>query len=494
MKKIIRMFFAAMTIVSYASCAGQLGNDINGSVGDSSVEAGELVPMTFSATLADVGDGADGVEVKTTYKSRKVYWEQSDVITVFSMGETVVKASFSDPVLQEDGAMATFTGLVDASAESYYAVYPHADNNAYADGVFTVTIPSVQEGVAEGFVSGSNVSVAMYDKNSAEQNLEFKNACALLAFAFNTASDAANTKSVTLKARKSADDAPEAEFWGLTGTVNMTVNAEGVPVASEGDVDYVTLTAPESGFEVGKVYYVPVSPIGECTGMQVIFTDKDDDVFVKNNNIDFQLLRSYMFNVGKIANVYDILPSEFTVTLDFTQGWPFKDSEGPMAEQVWLGEEYKCDYVYEYNGKSKVFEFIYVITNRGGGDNKAQYSYVAPKDSAKGYFLSTNTLVSNCSGAISIPPVENRYVKQVKVESSAKLNICNDKDNYTGGVVNNVTDSVSPASGVVTFDFPQTKTGVLFGKGTDIRQWAIRCRDKNTKISLVSKRFFDKPL
>ena len=133
-----------------------------------------------------------------------------------------------------------------------------------------------------------------------------------------------------------------------------------------------------------------------------------------------------------------------------------------------------------------VLELTYVITNRGGGTNNLQYSYVNPTDTADGYFYSTDVLVNNCSGAISIPPIYNRYVKQVRVETDKKINICNDKDNYTGGTVNNVTGSTSPSSGVVTFDFPQTSTGVLFGTGVDIRQWAIRCRDKQTKIYKIS--------
>ena len=108
-------------------------------------------------------------------------------------------------------------------------------------------------GVAQGFASGANTSVACSSDNS----LEFKNVGALIAFRFESPADAAQTASVTFKAKTSV----EGQYYGLTGSSTVALQ-EGLPVASEGSADYVTVVAPEGGFECGsnKVYYAVVYP------------------------------------------------------------------------------------------------------------------------------------------------------------------------------------------------------------------------------------------
>ena len=114
MKKIFRLFPAALAVAAFASCADKMDNEVNAPVQDDN-----LVQMTFSASMEE------DVDSKTTYSGRKVYWEASDAITVFSVGETVTRTSFADPVLFENNAVAQFSGVADASAATYYAVYKH---------------------------------------------------------------------------------------------------------------------------------------------------------------------------------------------------------------------------------------------------------------------------------------------------------------------------------------------------------------------------------
>ena len=163
MKKIFRLFPAALAVAAFASCADKMDNEVN-----APVQGDNLVQMTFSASMGE------DVDSKTTYSGRKVYWEASDAITVFSVGENVAKTSFSEPELLENGAVARFSGVADASAETYYAVYPHSEANTYDNGTFSVVFPHTHVAVANGFPSGSNVSVAVSVKDSevAEQNLQ----------------------------------------------------------------------------------------------------------------------------------------------------------------------------------------------------------------------------------------------------------------------------------------------------------------------------------
>ena len=413
MKKIFRLFPAALAVIVFASCADKMGSDINVSESDVPVQEGNLVQMTFSASMGE------DVDSKTSLVSSTgdVLWEATDAITVFSVGEeSVTRTSFGEPELFENGVVARFSGLADASAETYYAVYPHSDANKYVDGTFSVTFPAEQIAVANGFASGSNVSVAVSvkDAEGTEQILQFKNVGALLAFSFNAAEDAARTKSVTFKARKSADDAETPEFWGLTGDVTVTIDENGLPIASAGNVDHVTLNAPEGGFELGKNYFIPVCPVGDCAGIQVVFTDQDDQTFVKNNDFDFQLLRSDVFNAGKVILPYDDLPRDFEITINFAAAsWPL-EGDGPVTDQeTWSGAPYKGQgetYTYYHTYTSVIDDEekklpleVIIARERGSSGDDGLYTWVANKG------------LSNTGqyGVILFPGIQNRYLKEV---------------------------------------------------------------------------------
>ena len=105
------------------------------------------------------------------------------------------------------------------------------------------------------------------------------------------------------------------------------------------------------------------------------------------------------------------LPDEFTLTLDFTKGWPFK--EAPSTTFVAEGEEYT--YLYKYDEAKDPIDVRFVITTRG----KGAYSYVAPSDGVDGYLaMPAEAATTNRYGAISIPPFIDRYPKSVDVTTN----------------------------------------------------------------------------
>mgnify|MGYP003306053287 CR=1 FL=1 len=202
MKTMNRMFWAIAAAVVAVACAKEAE--------PSHVQESDgLVPMTFSAS-------AEGeIQTKTTYSGRKVYWEAEDEISVFSIGTQVVKTGFKATSVSEDGTLASFSGVAAPGAENYVAVYPHQEANAFdlATQTLTVNIPTDQVGVGNGFASGANVSVALSiaagtaaegeEEPAQEESLKFRNVGAMFCFKFETADDAAATKSVTFKAKKS---------------------------------------------------------------------------------------------------------------------------------------------------------------------------------------------------------------------------------------------------------------------------------------------------
>lgn len=409
MKKLNSNFIiAAMAIAMTASCTGKFEQNYTAEEGETNPPAtSDLVSMTFSAF-----NGDEVIDTKTTYRGRDLYWETTDVISVFSVAETVIKTDFTVSLISDDKKEASFTGMADPNAQEYYAVYPHAEANEYKNGTFTVNIPTEQVGVSGGFASNTNVAVATAGKDG---SFQFKNLSTLIYFRFETSEDAANTKSVTIKARKSEDDAQTQEFFGLTGNVEFTLDEKGIPVISEGSVDHVTLQAPQGGFVAEANYIIPVCSVGECKGLQVIFEDHNGQKYVKNNNIDLKLQRSTIFNHNSIPNPYiSTLPDDFSVKIDFTKEWPFTSACKAENAQATSGDTYVYIHKYQDQGVTYTLSMEFGIWRGGwndsGKDLDHYYKYEENKLCFRSYY---NSGKNNCTASIKIPVVKDRYLKKV---------------------------------------------------------------------------------
>jgi len=485
MNRLYRYILAATAIVAAASCTENLSPETEPS-------SDNLVQMTFTTTVDEAPVS------KTTYKSRNVYWEAADRITVFSVGDETVATEFGVKELAADKTSATFKGLADAQATSFYAVYPHNAENAYADGTLTVDIPSEQTAVADGFASGANVSVA-YTENNEEASLQFRNVTTLLCIKFTDEADAENTRSITFKAKKN-----ETEYWGLSGKASVTLDAETkLPVAGEGDVQYVTLEAPDGGFVKDVVYCIPAYPVGVCTGFEVAFTALDGGTSIKTKNASGTLQRNWLFNFGSIPNPY---PETFTVTLDFTTDWPFNEDCVAAEEQsiyessaidensiaTYLGESYTYTCSYDYRGThvNRTLEFK---ISKGRNDldadnNPCYYSY---SDSSLKF---TNMEKDNMAGAVQLPGIEGLYltnVSVVKKGNSGRITLVNPNNGnthsafYQGTGANRTytftlyADKLVSAAGANGNSY----TGI---KATAGRSFEVRFRDANMTISKIT--------
>lgn len=474
MKNLNGFIIAAMAIALTASCTGKLENEIKADANTNCPEISELASMTFSAF-----NGEEVVDTRTTYRSRNVYWEATDIISVFSVAETVTKTDFTVSSLSEDKKEASFTGMGNTNAEVYYAVYPHAEANAYDNGTFTVNIPTEQVGVREGFASNSNVSVAVAGKGG---TLQFKNLSSVIFFKFDNTADAANTKSVTIKARKSEDGAESPEFWGLTGNVTFTLDAKGIPVVSEGSVDYVTLNAPKGGFVPGVNYIIPVCPVGECKGMQVVFEDLNGDKYVKNNDTDLKLQRNTMFNNNAVKKPFDghALPEEFTVTLDFATSWPFNEPCKDASNQASAQQDiYTFNYNYQLDGvdKTLVLEsgLLWGVYSKDQG-----YEY---KNNV-GLIFNVPSGSNNCGGLVKLPVVPGRCVKSVEVEhNSGASKVFHLVAGFKQVPVQIITGSAVESE--VVYEFPVTHNNIVYGQ-TPGEVFCIRCRSESTKLTRLT--------
>ena len=390
MKRIYRYIFAAIAIASAVACAEQLeNNQVSG--GQTSAELGT---MTISTSVDAV--------TKTIYKDQGIYWEGAEQITVFSKGSETAPTAFEMNRCSEDKKKASFTGIADLNAESYYAVYPHSTaNTCTADGTLTVNIPTAQTAVADGFASGANVAVAAWQKSdlALDEDIIFNNVCTLLSFGFETDADAVLTKSVTVKVKKNA-----TEYFGIAGNVSVNYNPEGALVVSEGKADSIVLNAPEGGFAKGVTYYVLVAPVGKIAEMELIYTHTDGTTTCtkKNSNIIASLSRSALVPLDIIPVAYDDLPQEdFEVTIDFTGAWPLLPACKAIADQSTSSSNRD-----QYNLVYQNLELPMLLYK---GNNGTGYVH----EIGKGLKYKGTTDKTQIGGALHLPAMPGRYVNKV---------------------------------------------------------------------------------
>ena len=450
MKNIDKIVFFAMAAVM-AACTEMPQADVD-------MEPQEdLIHMEFTANV-----DSDDVVVKTTYSGRKVYWEENDAVSIFFERDGITRQPFTVSSRSEDKRQVKLVGNGVQGASSYVAVYPHLEANAYDGNTLTVTVPPAQTAVANSFASEANVSVAYSTDKAGELN--FRNACALLAFRFETEEDARKTASVTIRAKTDT----EGVYHGITGNVKVNVQqseAGFMPVVEgEGTADHVTVYAPSGGFKYNSenpvTYYAVICPGVYEHGFEIIVTSgysEGSDIAdfpVAMDRVSGPLERNALFSMGALANPFDILPEEIVISLDFAN----EENLNPlgtfpiMAQQSADGDDYTYKYTYEHEGKTFTEPLTFTIYKGSG------YSYTYLNGAATGtdkYFYVLNSGANTC---MKFPAIRGRYLKSVSFSHTGTTYNRNFRlqegyptagHYYTVGAVPEAADAVGTA--VVTF-------------------------------------------
>lgn len=454
MKKMNILAAAAVAVLA-VSCAKD-NQDVN-------------MPSSLPEGFKEMTFKAEAVATKTTFSALQVYWEATDKVSLFS-GSEFTKTELSikeEGGLAEDNSWANFVGLADEESSEFVAVYPSSEANSYDGTTVNVVIPTEQTAVAKSFQSGANVTVAW----STDQSLEFKNIGSLIGIRFATVSDAAKTKSLTIKAKKS-----ETEYCGLTGNVSVTIDRDNmVPVASEGSADYVKILPPAEGFEVATTYYAVVCP-GTYKGIDVIFTDVNGNEIIKSNPQEYVLERNYGLNIGQIAEPYNTLPDEITISLDFTSETNPLGNFKKIADQTTEGDTYKYSYSYLYKGNTIKESFNYILIKGSARSSTATgyYQHIKPNDTAAAG-IATKTLLIVCNSGdtkIKLPGIPGRYLKSVSMSvlntDNRRFRLQNDtKNRYVSSPWAKAASTTEKATTTVSFPntattFPTTTEGVPY--------------------------------
>ena len=420
--KLVKYMLCVLTVVAMAACEKATENPGNqdGPGGTDNTETPENPgntenpgngdgPAVQEPTLAQMTINADvdddfQVITRSTYSGRQVFWEEEDAVTVFFLGENEDKQAFTAAELSGDKKQAVFQGLGYESSDAFVAVYPHSEANAFDGTSVSVSIPAVQTAVANSFAPGANVAVAY----STETSMKFRNVGALIAFRFATEDDAARTASVTFKAE------------GLAGITSVALSEENgyLPVADSGSEEYVTVVAPENGFESGfnKVYYAVVYP-GEYEGFEIVCTTNDTDP--KTFTLDYEgpvsLVRNGLLSIGDLENPYDVLPDEFTISLDFYNDgsvWPLTPNVLASADQSAEGDTYTYAFTYETpEGEPNTENLEFVFSK--GPESAARYGYMTFTQIENGNKVLV--FLDGTDSWIRIPGIRGRYIKTVSM-------------------------------------------------------------------------------
>ena len=375
MNKIFAIAAAAVAVVACTYEAGDLQKPVN------------LVPVEFSAS---VDEAAETVSKTVLFNNAYVKWEATDKVTLLS-GENysvATELSIKENGMAEDGSWANFVGLADEGSESFIAVYPHSATNKYENGAVSVTIPSEQVCIKTGMQSGANVSVAA----TTGTDLKFRNVGALLGYEIY-GSVAAATEKIIIKAKKA-----DGTYHKLTGTAQVTIGEDGIPVAAEGSEEAITLLPPEGGFVAGVFYFV-VYP-GEYQALEFTFVNKNGNEAKWTSKQPLTVARNERHVILNIPSPYDVALSEVKINWNFVSNWPFVETCLPTAQQAFNGTQYTGDtYTYVYEHEKGKNHYTMIIKGQDGTYEK------------KGSYL----LMTKAKSRLSLPVLPGMAIKSVEI-------------------------------------------------------------------------------
>jgi len=227
-------------------------------------------------------DGILGGQTKTHIADSfgKVHWDEGDCISVFSADvESPRNNKFESSYL--DKGQALFSGLLEETTSTFYALYPYSSELVFKDSViFNALIPEEQEAVNGSFQNGAALALAKGKKTPGSpvaNAVQFQNLCSVLSFVLPEGIDFADEIIITSK----SGAAMSGKVWINSNTMSI----DSASVAS------VKLTGD---FKGGDTYYITVAPGTYADGFK--FTIKSKDGFSYSR----QTTKTAVVNAGTI--------------------------------------------------------------------------------------------------------------------------------------------------------------------------------------------------
>ena len=301
-------------------------------------------------------------ETKTVrQEDGSVWWSPGDEISLFTgegdNGGYKLTSTNTAPAANVD-----FVGEIGDKPEnaSYIAIYPYNTSNRVSGQNVYATIPSNQVAKEGTFENELFVSIAVSDN----ENLYFKNICSGIKISVSTP----GIKKVVITNKDNSSFSGEVQY-----------NLENSTISSVSSNNSVTVTAPnETGFEIGKFYYVVIYPTTISSGFDITYyTDNTVGKYTFNGSVEFKK--------GVFKRVYE---KDKDITF-----YPFHENSAKLHASTLLPENVD---------KTKITDVSFIVNSDKTTDISIQ-QYGAPI-----YFELDGTTAKYYTGAEAYEIVEAR--------------------------------------------------------------------------------------
>lgn len=255
---------------------------------------------TFKAYFEDAS-------TKTTLvDGTKVYWLPGDEIRLFAEN---TRGRFR-ATIGEMAAESDFTGIIGPS-DWYYAIYPYEAETSYADGVFLITLPELQDAVDGNVSNGLLYSVG---KSLEGGRIPFRNLLSGICFTLTSE----GVKYVELKGNRN-------EY--LAGLIQVDLESSTLEskAVSGYSKNFIRLNAPDGGFfKPNTSYYIVCVPTVFEHGLSLEMFKEDGSSAICSIDSPVELKRSVF---GRIKSADS--------GQEYTQGSGLPEGELPPDNEIW---------------------------------------------------------------------------------------------------------------------------------------------------------------
>lgn len=289
--------------------------------------------VVIEAALSD-----EGIETKTQMTpgtaegNYKVVWQAGDAVQI--NGNTSTSVSIS----QSNAGSASFMFEGAEFSAPYYAVYPAAAASAFAEGAYTISLPSVQ--TYAGSDKFAPEAALMLGYAETPGTVTFKHAMSYIRLALT--GNGAPVKSVTLESNNQ-----EALAGNFTATCT-----EGVwtLAKAEGSIYSVTLDCGSEGAAIGDKMVIAVPAGTYAEGLSIV---------IKNTNSQYQVKKATNPFTAEAGGIYD-MTFEFVSQGTVVEGDIYTVSDwNAFAKKVAEGETFEGKTITLRNNLSVDTRFDY---------------------------------------------------------------------------------------------------------------------------------------
>ncbi len=236
--------------------------------------------VTLTADQENTGTKAE----ISSENSKLINWTKDDAITVIDGEGKNVKFTLTNGAGTTTGK---FESKEASPATSYTALYPYQKDVTLQTAFNITTLKGVVLKSEQTAVSGSfdpEAALMTGTTGDGSTNLSFKNIVG-----FVKLTPTVSCKKITLTGTSSA---------ALAGTADITMNNEGLPVATVKDKASSSVSI-SGDIEAGKTYYIAIFP-AEMESFSLTFTASDGQNTCKTSDKPLTIKRNYVTNLGGV--------------------------------------------------------------------------------------------------------------------------------------------------------------------------------------------------